>query len=279
MSSGFGGITYGSPPLSPAAQSFQGARNGLSQDAAGFVVLGNDNGAPTTSQLLSDRFIETNGQKGIVLTDLALGGSTQLTLRSSTATIQGSIASLFPSTFNMTDAQGAGLLISAIKTIGGTNGAQTLWNGSGITQFTGTVPLIFSAILPTLSVGNNYFNFQGVPQTVAGSRGVLDITQSWNTTGTPTLILANVTHTASAAASFLLDLRVNNIRQFSVDKVGTISSAAGIALNGTIRTNDPGTGAGLWSLGQSHAAVNVVDTTKFVEIAIAGVPFKLVTFV
>lgn len=55
---------------------------------------------------------------------------------------------------------------------------------------------------------------------LAGS--VLDITQTWNTTGAPTAIKLNVTNTASAAESFLLDLQVGGASNLRVRKDGSI---------------------------------------------------------
>ena len=44
----------------------------------------------------------------------------------------------------------------------------------------------------------------------------------WNTTGTPTAIFANITDTASNAASLLMELQVGGTRKFSVDKAGIV---------------------------------------------------------
>jgi hypothetical protein len=56
---------------------------------------------------------------------------------------------------------------------------------------------------------------------LAGS--VLNLAQTWNTTGAPTAIKLNVTNTASGAASNLLDLQVGTVSQFKVDKVGDVT--------------------------------------------------------
>jgi hypothetical protein len=48
----------------------------------------------------------------------------------------------------------------------------------------------------------------------------LEINQTWNTTGTPTLIKANVTDTASSSSSLLMDLQVGGVSRFSVNKAG-----------------------------------------------------------
>jgi|694.fasta_scaffold19843_12 hypothetical protein len=51
---------------------------------------------------------------------------------------------------------------------------------------------------------------------------VVDIAQTWNTTGTPTLLKANITDTASAAGSLLMDLQVGGSSRFNVRKDGSV---------------------------------------------------------
>jgi hypothetical protein len=62
------------------------------------------------------------------------------------------------------------------------------------------------------------------PSTLTGSSATsaLDIAQTWNTTGTPTLIKANVTDTASNANSLLMDLRTGGVSRFRVTKDGWV---------------------------------------------------------
>jgi hypothetical protein len=59
-------------------------------------------------------------------------------------------------------------------------------------------------------------------ETLTGSQATptLDITQTWNTTGTPTAYRLNVTDTASNAGSLLMDLQTGGTSRFSVDKNG-----------------------------------------------------------
>jgi cytoskeletal protein CcmA (bactofilin family) len=71
-----------------------------------------------------------------------------------------------------------------------------------------------------LNVVDIYMSGSG---SLAGS--VLNLAQTWNTTGTPTAIKLNVTNTASSAASNLLDLQVGTVSQFKVDKSGVVSFA------------------------------------------------------
>lgn len=62
------------------------------------------------------------------------------------------------------------------------------------------------------------------------SGGALLITQTWNTTGTPTAIKLNVTDTASNASSLLMDLQVGGTSKFKVTKGGAVSVASGFPL-------------------------------------------------
>lgn len=62
---------------------------------------------------------------------------------------------------------------------------------------------------------------------LAGSAGlsgsILNLNQTWNTTGAPTAIKLNVTDTASNAASNLLDLQISGLSKFSVRKDGRVN--------------------------------------------------------
>jgi len=66
------------------------------------------------------------------------------------------------------------------------------------------------------------------PNTLTGSSATsaLSIAQTWNTTGNPALIFANVTNTASGATSTLMSLQTNGINQFKVNK----SNSAGVTI-------------------------------------------------
>jgi hypothetical protein len=73
--------------------------------------------------------------------------------------------------------------------------------------------------------------------TGANAQSLMDLSGTWNTTGTPTLIKANVTDTASNAASLLLDLQVGGISKFSLDKTGNVNVSGRMI---TSVTQDPG---------------------------------------
>ena len=66
--------------------------------------------------------------------------------------------------------------------------------------------------------------------TVTASTPVLDLTQTWNSGGvTFTGLKFNVTNTASATGSLLLDLQVGASSKFAVDKVGQVIGVVGSA--------------------------------------------------
>jgi hypothetical protein len=62
----------------------------------------------------------------------------------------------------------------------------------------------------------------------------LTISPTWNTTGTPTAVLLNVTDTASNAASLLMDLQVGGVSKFSVTKSTVNSTVIQLNSNGGI---------------------------------------------
>ena len=81
----------------------------------------------------------------------------------------------------------------------------------------------------TPGAGTRFLLFGSQPLsggTISGnsSASFLDISGTWNTTGTPTGIRLNVTDTASNAASLLMDLQRGGVTQLSVNKLGTIFS-------------------------------------------------------
>jgi len=72
--------------------------------------------------------------------------------------------------------------------------------------------------------------------------GLLDLTQTLNTSGAPTIIKLNVTDTASDAATLLMDLQVGGTSQFSVSKIGTAVHNGVVRLKGyTVATLPAGT--------------------------------------
>lgn len=94
-----------------------------------------------------------------------------------------------------------------------------------------TCPVILTGV-----VGSSALTLTGATQ--VASFPVLTATQTWNNAGvTFTAWKLNVTSTASAAGSLLLDLQTGGVSQFSVGKAGAVSGAS-LALGGaTIGSN------------------------------------------
>jgi len=65
---------------------------------------------------------------------------------------------------------------------------------------------------------------------LAGS--ILNLAQTWNTSGTPTAIKLNVTDTASNASSLLMDLQVGGSSKIKIDKSGVVTTTAPVILKG-----------------------------------------------
>lgn len=83
----------------------------------------------------------------------------------------------------------------------------------------------------------------GYSLTGSGSQSLLDLSGTWNTTGTPTAISLNITDTASNAASLLMDLQTGGTTRFAVSKTGTIAVGSGTQTSPAVRsTADADTG-------------------------------------
>jgi hypothetical protein len=83
--------------------------------------------------------------------------------------------------------------------------------------------------------------------TGSNADSMFDLAGTWNTSGTPTALKLNVTDTASAAGSMLIDLQIGGVSQFSVTKAGRVTALG----RATIDTMTVGRG------GQSAVAGNV----------------------
>lgn len=64
------------------------------------------------------------------------------------------------------------------------------------------------------------------------AKSLLNLTQTWNTSGSPTALLIDVTNTASGAASMLIDAKVGSVSRFSVSKDGSLTSSGLLTAGG-----------------------------------------------
>lgn len=67
----------------------------------------------------------------------------------------------------------------------------------------------------------------GFSLTGSNAQSLVDLAGTWNTSGTPTALKLNVTDTASASGSLLMDLQVGGSTQFSVSKSGNLAFSPG----------------------------------------------------
>jgi len=108
---------------------------------------------------------------------------------------------------------------------------------------TGTAGVgVVASSTSVLSVGDTSLAGSG---SLAGS--LLNLTQTWNTTGIPTAILLNVINTASGAFSLLQDLQVGSVSTFSIRNDGMVS----------LGRNQTGSGSG-FNGGNNVGLLNIV---------------------
>jgi len=151
------------------------------------------------------------------------------------------IAAKIVPTYNQTSTAGAtDLLINRTQTAVG-SGAQLLIDAqvggvskfsvsnTGVGYFSGNVGIGTTSPAAKLDILDTTLSGSG---SLAGS--VLNLAQTWNTTGTPTAIKLDVTNTASNSASNLIDLQVGGASMFSVRRSGYITAAGGANILGNI---------------------------------------------
>jgi len=117
--------------------------------------------------------------------------------------------------------------------------------------------------------GSSALTLTGATQTA--SNPALNITQTWNNSGTNfTGIKENITNTASGSNSLLMDLQFGGVSQFNVKENGLASMvAANISGTFLIMNNNYLTSpsAGFWTFGASDAAAPVAQTLQVQSVA------------
>lgn len=90
-----------------------------------------------------------------------------------------------------------------------------------------TTPVAVNSTIFTALPANNTSALIASGSSLTGSnaQSLVNLSQTWNTTGIPTAIFANITDTASNSASLLMDLRVSGTSRFSVTKAGVINTS------------------------------------------------------
>lgn len=70
----------------------------------------------------------------------------------------------------------------------------------------------------------------GYSLTGSDATSMVNLAGTWNTSGTPTAFKINITDTASAAASLLMDLQVGSASQWKVTKAGAVTQLGSLSL-------------------------------------------------
>lgn len=105
--------------------------------------------------------------------------------------------------------------------------------GFGTTGYLGSNTTTGWSVTENFAIGqvgiSNTSQLYILASTISGTatKGIFNANQTWNTTGSPTAIAANITNTASGANARLMNLSVGGTTQFAVDKVGKLLIATG----------------------------------------------------
>jgi hypothetical protein len=59
---------------------------------------------------------------------------------------------------------------------------------------------------------------------------------------------------------------------------GNVNVQGDLVISGTIETGNPGGGSGLWLLGDVITAVSTLDTSKYLQVKVGTVVYKIATF-
>lgn len=111
----------------------------------------------------------------------------------------------------------------------------------------------------------------GYSLTGANAQNMVDLSGTWNTTGAPTLIYADMLDTASDAGTMLVNLKVGGVSMFSVTKAGLVTAISGLGgmSDSEVKTayeNNSDTNAfndaAVSKLGAIEASADVTDATN-----------------
>jgi hypothetical protein len=110
----------------------------------------------------------------------------------------------------------------------------------------------------------------GTSLTSANAQSLIDLAQTWNTTGNPTAIKLNITNTASGVGADLMELQLGGVSQFTVDKSGNTT------MTGSIKTGAPTTGtSSAWKLGSIVSSSVAFDATRYLEVEVGGTFYRI----
>ena len=207
-------------------------------------VLTNDGSGNLTWAASAGGVTSVNGATGAVtLTVANTGGTlaydvttpTQLNIPTATSGINGLLNHLDWVTFNNKLSNITGLVTAGSNiTITGSGTAGSPYSisasssgvtGSGtqyqVTTWAGTSSLTGSSGFTYDA--NNTLNVTGASLSGSASSGILNLSQTWNTSGSPTAIKLNVTNTASGSASKFLDFQYGGSSIFRIGRYGDVN--------------------------------------------------------
>jgi len=99
------------------------------------------------------------------------------------------------------------------------------WSDALLTRLGANSVALGARLSITAPANSSALSSTGYSLTGSNAQSMIDLAGTWNTTGTPTLIKANVTDTASNASSLLIDLQVGGVTQLNASKTGGLTSA------------------------------------------------------
>ncbi|MDB4940466.1 MAG: hypothetical protein JWO40_891, partial [Candidatus Doudnabacteria bacterium] len=182
---------------------FSGTSSGTN---TGDVTLSGQNYLSLTGQAITANAINLSGSNVTSILGSANGG-TGVNNGSSTITLAGNLVTVGANALTLTTTGTTNVTLPTAGTLA-ILGANTFTATQTINPAANTSALIAS----------------GYSLTGSNAQSLLDLSGTWNTSGTPTAFKLNVTDTASNAASLLADLQVGSTSKFKVDKAGAITS-------------------------------------------------------
>ncbi|HMO62549.1 MAG TPA: hypothetical protein PKC39_15550 [Ferruginibacter sp.] len=211
---------------------------GVSQTNANGIFLQNNTPATSTLQQYSPAIVLANSS----WTTNGSGSAQSQILRIDNAPVQKTISTTYPKFRIQSSVNGASF--ADLFSVGGTQtgntaiylalqGVNILDVGGGfndlIANSTNGMRMISSHYLQRAAMSNSgYWNFTPADLTGSLNTSSIKLNQTWNTTGSPTLISANVNNTASGTSANLFDIQVDSISRFRVNKHGRLILWGGI---------------------------------------------------
>lgn len=133
------------------------------------------------------------------------------------------------------DTSGNMTLAGTVMSLGSNGTFRSSWGDTTLSSFA-TTQITANGTASTFALNNTGLtSLTGQTLTAALSTSLFELTQTWNTTGTPTAIKATITNTASNAASKIIDLIVGATSMFNITVDGTSTFGGKIIADNTVR--------------------------------------------